>query len=262
MSKKVYLSGPITSDLAGYRAKFGKAAQFVTDAGHIPLNPAVQPIGLEQRDYMRVALAMLEAADLVLQLDGWDTSEGAVVEYCYARKIGIPLQSLEEFIKENEDINSDKASTAQAPERDTPLRRVERMFGKRETWTNQDKAPEPEATLDEAPPVKGFLIIECEDCGETKAFCARTPITHQFCRDCGHKTMVNYDDLLPAYARCKCGREFKYRTNSRGKNFTIECINCGAPIDLELNGRGTAYVTGGGGVLKSPFRSKPFYLND
>lgn len=246
MGKRIYLSGPISSDLDGYRAKFGKAAQIVADAGHIPLNPATMPLGLEQRDYMRISIAMLEAADLVLQLDGWDTREGAVAEYCYARKIGVPLQGMGDFIKELEDTADDEEAE---PQPETPLSRVERIFGKRETWAEAPKQePERPATQQEAkqdgkPPIKGFLIIECEDCGETKAFFAKTPVTDQFCSECRHKTPLNYDDLLPAYARCKCGRQFKYRTNARKMNLTVNCINCGAPIDMELNGRGTAFVT-------------------
>lgn len=49
--------------------------------------------------------------------------------------------------------------------------------------------------------------------------------------------------MRPAYAKCKCGREFKYQTNATGDTITINCIACGSPIDMQLNGRGTAYVT-------------------
>lgn len=57
----------------------------------------------------------------------------------------------------------------------------------------------------------------------------------------------------------------QYQTNATGDTITINCIACGSPIDMQLNGRGTAYVTlrdAGGGALKPAFRSTPYYIND
>ena len=93
--------------------------------------------------------------------------------------------------------------------------------------------------------------MECEECHETREFCTRTPITFNRCRKCDHVTPLDTTAMRPAYAKCKCGREFRYRTNAEAKTLTIRCIACGAPIDMQLNARGTAYVTlrdaGGGG---------------
>ena len=44
--------------------------------------------------------------------------------------------------------------------------RVERMFGARDTW----KSTDPDA---DQGPYKGFLIVQCEECGAIKAFCAK-----------------------------------------------------------------------------------------
>lgn len=97
MKKKIYISGPITGNMENYRSEFAMAAQMVADNGDIPLNPAVLPQGMSQRDYMTICFAMLETADLVVMLPGWGSSEGACVERLYAAKIGTPVMTLEAF---------------------------------------------------------------------------------------------------------------------------------------------------------------------
>lgn len=131
--------------------------------------------------------------------------------------------------------------TGAAPkEKPMPKSRVETMFGPRETWgvpapENQDAEGHGSGEA-----YKGFLLIKCEKCGKIKGFCAKYPLTFHQC-ECGHRTELH--DLNPVHAVCKCGSSFKYRTNIRDKQFTINCLDCKAPIDMELNGRGTAYVT-------------------
>lgn len=257
---KAFLSGPISSRMETYKAEFDDAARIVSEAGHLPLNPATLPIGMENRDYMRICLAMLDSADLLLQLPGWGKSAGAIAERTVAMKTGVESLTLEDFIREY------------GPERvlaepEQLLSRVERLFGRRENWPNvtaadtppQDKPKaETEDAEDTGPEasfsrraVKGFLIVECENCGQTREFCSRAEITSNRCHSCGHVTTLDKTYMRPAYAKCKCGREFKYQTNATGDTITINCIACGSPIDMQLNGRGTAYVTlrdaGGGG---------------
>lgn len=236
--RKVYISGPITGNMENYQTEFGKAAQAIINAGHIPLNPAMMPLGLDQRDYMRVSMAMMEGADLVLQLDGWDASEGAVAEYCYARKIGIPLQSLEDFTKENTN------APAPASEQETPLSRVERMFGARESWPNRSSNTQPHTQTDDYPEgYKGFLLIRCPECGEVRGFCSKTSVTETTCRNCGAR--IPLEDLIPAHVNCgKCGSHFKYRTNIDTQDpIPFRCLECEAPVDLQLNSKGTALTT-------------------
>lgn len=277
---KVFLSGPISSRLETYKAEFDDAARIVSEAGHLPLNPATLPIGMESRDYMRICLAMLDSADLLLQLPGWGKSAGAIAERTVAMKTGVESLTLEDFIRE---YGPDRVLAEPEPpsEPEQLLSRVERLFGRRESWTNataaatpsQDKPKaEAEETEDTGPEasfsrraVKGFLIVECESCGQTREFCSRAEITSNRCHSCGHVTTLDKTYMRPAYAKCKCGREFKYQTNATGDTITINCIACGSPIDMQLNGRGTAYVTlrdAGGGALKPAFRSTPYYIND
>ena len=276
---KVFLSGPISSRLETYKAEFDDAARIVSEAGHLPLNPATLPIGMENRDYMRICLAMLDSADLLLQLPGWGKSAGAIAERTVAMKTGVESLTLEDFIRE---YGPERVPAEPEPpsEPEQLLSRVERLFGRRENWPNataaatpsQDKPKaEAEETEDTGPEasfsrraVKGFLIVECESCGQTREFCSRAEITSNRCHSCGHVTTLDKTYMRPAYAKCKCGREFKYQTNATGDAITINCIACGSPIDMQLNGRGTAYVTlrDAGGALKPAFRSAPYYTND
>lgn len=272
---KVFLSGPISSRLETYKAEFDDAARIVSEAGHLPLNPATLPIGMESRDYMRICLAMLDSADLLLQLPGWGKSAGAIAERTVAMKTGVESLTLEDFIRE---YGPERVPAEPEPpsEPEQLLSRVERLFGRRESWPNataaatpsQDKPKaEAEETEDTGPEasfsrraVKGFLIVECENCGQTREFCSRAEITSNRCHSCGHVTTLDKTYMRPAYAKCKCGREFKYQTNATGDTITINCIACGSPIDMQLNGRGTAYVTlrdAGGGGIKTRLQKHP-----
>ena len=55
---------------------------------HVVLNPAILPAGLEERDYMRIALAMLEAADLAVFLPDYQESAGAMIEWARCKRTG------------------------------------------------------------------------------------------------------------------------------------------------------------------------------
>lgn len=87
---------------------------------------------------------------------------------------------------------------------------------------------------------KGFLAIKCENCGEIRSFCTRSPISRSYCQ-CGHAT--NLHDLKPLVLECKCGSKYRYQTNMDEECFDLACLNCGNPVDLELNKHGDAYVT-------------------
>lgn len=81
----------------------------------------------------------------------------------------------------------------------------------------------------------GCLLLRCNRCGQDTAFCAKTPIVRYHCRDCGSNTPL--ENLIPAYVRCeKCGTRRRYLSNvNTGETASLSCINCQAPIDLQLN---------------------------
>ena len=84
---KIYIAGKITGDRK-YKAKFREAAKTLEALGHVILNPDILPAGLEERDYMRITLAMLEAADLAVFLPDYRESAGAMIEWAWYKRTG------------------------------------------------------------------------------------------------------------------------------------------------------------------------------
>ena len=103
---------------------------------------------------------------------------------------------------ENSPANTERRA---APHReDRRGSRVERMFGARDTW----KSADPDA---DQGPYRGFLIVQCEECGAIKAFCAKHETYGYKCGECGHETPL--EKLRPLFMHCKCGKSFSYKTN-------------------------------------------------
>ena len=84
---KIFISGRITGD-PYYKTKFNQAASFLEARGYIVLNPATLPQGMIKDEYMQIGLTMLECADSIYMLNDWQTSQGAKVEYEYAKYLG------------------------------------------------------------------------------------------------------------------------------------------------------------------------------
>lgn len=87
MKTKIYLAGRINGN-AGYREEFGEAERFYRERGFTVLNPAQLPEGMEQADYMRICVAMIDSAEIVMMLPDWEMSPGARVEKAYAEYAG------------------------------------------------------------------------------------------------------------------------------------------------------------------------------
>ena len=87
--KVVFISGPITGVPRYYEA-FEKAEDDLTALGYIPLSPSRLPQEMTNEQYARICLAMIDSADAVLSLPGWDESKGASVEAHYAHYTGKP----------------------------------------------------------------------------------------------------------------------------------------------------------------------------
>lgn len=86
---------------------------------------------------------------------------------------------------------------------------------------------------------KGFLHIVCSGCGRRRTFCAKKPMTFYKC-GCGQETELK--NLKNIFAECKCGRRFKYMTNAEDDYLALDCIDCGAPMDVKLNERRNTYI--------------------
>lgn len=120
-----------------------------------------------------------------------------------------------------------------------PHRRIDSLFG--DFRGSREERREPEGQQEYEPEeYKGFLLIKCKHCGKLKGFCAKTPI-REFSCECGGKTELH--DLKMAHLHCKCGSHWKYKTNVTEEKIEYNCLNCGSPVDMELNSRRNTYVT-------------------
>lgn len=84
---KVYIAGPITDD-PDYKDKFYDAEMALVSEGHTILNPSELPKGLTNADYMRICFAMIDVADIVAFIPGWEESKGASLENAYCQYTG------------------------------------------------------------------------------------------------------------------------------------------------------------------------------
>lgn len=83
----IYLSGPITG-VSNYREKFEKVAEKWSNGGNKVINPAnldeVLHDGATWDNYMDICIQLLDMAEAVVLLKGWENSRGANREYGYA----------------------------------------------------------------------------------------------------------------------------------------------------------------------------------
>ena len=80
----VYLAGRMYG-LPDYgRKQFAEAEERLKRMGHTVLNPASLPIGMPDEKYMPICLAMIDQADAVYLLNGFNDSPGARLESEYA----------------------------------------------------------------------------------------------------------------------------------------------------------------------------------
>lgn len=84
----LYISGPISSDMDGYKSRFGKVESVLKLRGHIVLNPAVHPLGMPYEAYLKIDMAMVDVSDGIVMLHGWHHSNGARRELKHALRMG------------------------------------------------------------------------------------------------------------------------------------------------------------------------------
>lgn len=162
--------------------------------------------------------------------------------------VEMTVESEEQTISQKEEIEEKKMDNPIGYSIDSLRQsRVDNLFGSewRKKIPDNETASDESYSSDDEKEYSGFLLIKCDKCGKIRAFCSKGKITSYEC-DCGHETHLN--NLRPLYLRCKCGSEFKYKTNFQTSEFTHSCLSCGRPVSLRLNSRKTAYTTIGGGI--------------
>ncbi len=85
---KIYIAGPISGLPNFNRDAFNAEAHRLLGLGHVALNPAILPDGLEQHEYMAICIEMVKMADQLVMLPGWERSASARAEHALAIKLG------------------------------------------------------------------------------------------------------------------------------------------------------------------------------
>jgi hypothetical protein len=85
----VFIAGPMTGYHNLNRSEFNTEAGILEDRGFTVLNPAILPDGLLHGQYLQITLAMLEQADAIFLLNGWEKSTGATREFDRACELGL-----------------------------------------------------------------------------------------------------------------------------------------------------------------------------
>lgn len=87
-----YIAGPMSGFPDGNRPAFHRAAAGLRAEGHTVLDPALLPMDLDDKAYLPICTAMIDAADAIYMLEGWQDSPGARAEKCYAVRQGKKLR--------------------------------------------------------------------------------------------------------------------------------------------------------------------------
>ena len=91
MGKIVYLSGKISNN-PNYKQEFACAEHFLQQMGYIVLNPArldeITTENLTYEQYMQICYRLVDIAEIIFMVSGWQNSKGANAELSYAKSLG------------------------------------------------------------------------------------------------------------------------------------------------------------------------------
>ena len=90
--KKCYIAGKVTGT-TDYEERFSAAAKEVIELGMLPVNPVTLLHSHDKRwsSYMRESLTAMLECDCIYLLEGYHLSEGALIEFHLANKLGFEI---------------------------------------------------------------------------------------------------------------------------------------------------------------------------
>lgn len=222
----VYIAGKMTGleDLG--RVAFDRAENQLTGLGYQVLNPAWLGNGLPKEAYMPICLSMIQQAQALVLLDGWENSPGARLERAFAEYQAMPVYSLGELVERSYQSHlAEMAARARDTTREAMEReRVRLMMEKISRKKNPDMgkvADALEEMMDELAEAKRQLNAAL---GELKNAAWQSEV----CCGCKHYGVPVEDS--PACAECDC-------ECSQCKN-PCPCASCEEASNWEWKGAG------------------------
>lgn len=100
--KKIYIAGAITNN-AGYMEQFAAAEEMLKEKGYAVYNPA-KNYADSYKGYIDLGLSQLMECDAAYFLEGFRDSTGAMLEYTYAKAVGLEIITEEGEITMNESV--------------------------------------------------------------------------------------------------------------------------------------------------------------
>lgn len=103
---KIYIAGKITGT-NDYMERFSKAERFLRNNGFEAINPAqissaLPPESTSYEDYIKLGLTLLDSCRSVYMLTDWKQSNGALLEFQYAKALGYNILYEEDFYDTDE----------------------------------------------------------------------------------------------------------------------------------------------------------------
>lgn len=95
----VYIAGKMSGLPDCGWVAFSQAESKLTGLGYTVISPAWLRNGLPKKAYLPICMAMIDQADALAMLPGWEDSPGAKIEKAYAEYNEKPVYMLEKLLE-------------------------------------------------------------------------------------------------------------------------------------------------------------------